>query len=257
MVAGFLGGKERRMSRAKVLLSSLAAVAAIGVASAPGASAGNPCKPVKGVSRCVFGIETTPGGEPEPIAVGQTVEAEWWGRGSYFNAGRYSFLCKDVVFNGSVAGFTGGAPLLSTPTATFQGTEAGAACRTVMGAAQISADASGWQFSLSVKEQGAGQYVVTDQLKPPTGSLLRFTAVYTEPGIPTVTCTFQAKSVKGTWAWAPKQAIGGTTPAAPFALDTEASNSAQCPAKGTLETSWRYFTSPPAGGSLPLVLAIH
>ncbi len=245
------------MSRAKVLLSSLVAVVAIGIASAPSASAGNPCKPVKGVSRCVFGIETTPGAEPEPLAAGQTVEAEWWGRGSYFNAGRYSFLCKDVIFNGSVGGFNGGGLLLDTPTATFQGTEAGGVCRTVMGAAQISADASGWQFGLSVKETGPSQYLITDVLKSTSGSPVRFTAVYTEPGIPTVTCTFQAKSVKGTWAWAPKEAIGGTTPAGLFALDTEASNSAKCPAKGTLETSWRFFASPPAGGSLPLVLAIH
>ena len=245
------------MWRAKVLLSSVAAVVAIGIAGVAPASAANPCKPVNGASRCVFGIETTPGGEPEPLAAGQTVEAEWWGRGSYFNAGRYSFLCKDVVFNGSVAGFKGGGPLLSTPTAIFQGNSSGGACTDVMGAAQISADASGWQFSLSVKEQGAGQYLVTDKLASTTGAPLRFTAVYTEPGIPTVTCTFQAKTVKGTWTWAPKEAIGGTTPAAPFKLDTEASNSAQCPAKGTLETSWRFFASPPAGGSLPLVLAIH
>ena len=245
------------MWRAKVLLCSLAAVVAIGIGGAQAASAGNPCKPVAGVSRCVFGIETSPGAEPEPISAGQTVEAEWWGRGSYFNAGRYSFLCKDVVFNGSVAGFKSGGPLFSTPTATFQGTEAGGVCRTVMGAAQISADASGWQFGLSVKEQGAGQYLVTDQLKSTTGSPIRFTAVYTEPGIPTITCTFQAKAVKGTWAWVPKEAIGGTTPAGPFTLDNEAGNSAQCPARGTLETSWRFFASPPAGGSLPLVLAIH
>ena len=128
----------------------------------------NPCKPVKGVSRCVFGIETTPGAEPEPIQAGQQIEAEWWGRGSYFDAGRYSFLCRDVVFNGSVAGFKGGAPLLSTPTANFQGTGAGGACNTVMGAAQISADASGWQFAFSFKETGAGQYLVTDQLETAT-----------------------------------------------------------------------------------------
>ena len=70
----------------------------------------------------MFGIETTPGAEPEPLVAGQTVEAEWWGRGSYFNAGRYSFLCKDVVFNGSVAGFKAGGPLLSTPTALFGAT---------------------------------------------------------------------------------------------------------------------------------------
>jgi hypothetical protein len=188
---------------------------------------------------------------------GQTVEAEWWGRGSYFNAGRYSFLCKDVVFNGSVAGFKAGGPLLSTPTAMFQGNESGGACRTVMAAAEVSADASAWQFRLSVKEQAPGQYLVTDELASTNGTPLRFTSVYTEPGITTVTCTFRAKTVKGTWAWAPHEQIGGTTGAAPFKLDTEASNSPQCPAKGTLETSWRFFASPPAGGLLPLVLAIH
>jgi hypothetical protein len=205
----------------------------------------------------VFGIETSPGAEPEPIAPGQTIEAEWWGRGSYFDAGRYSFLCKDVVFDGTVAGFKAGGPLLSTPTALFQGNESGGACRTVMAAAEVSADASGWQFRLSVREQAPGQYLVTDQLGSTSGTPLRFTAVYTEPGIPTVTCTFQAKGVKGTWAWVPHEAIGGSTPAAPFTLDTEASNSPQCPAKGTLETEWRFFASPPAGGFLPSVLAIH
>jgi hypothetical protein len=245
------------MLRMKVLLPGLAVVFTIGVAGAPPASATNPCKPTGGVSRCVFGIETTPGAELEPLHAGQTVEAEWWGRGSYFNAGRYSFLCKNVVFNGSVAGFTGGGLQLSTPTATFKGTEAGGACRTVMGAAQISADATGWQFSVSVKEQGAGQYLLTDLLKPAAGSQLRFTAVYTEPGLPTLTCTFQAKSVKGTWPWAPKERVAGSTPKGPFTLDTEASNSPQCPAKGTLETSWRFWASPPAGGSLPVLLAIH
>jgi hypothetical protein len=243
--------------RAKVTFLGLATLAAIGIAGAPAATASNPCKPVNGASRCVFGIETTPGAEPEPLTAGQTVEAEWWGRGSYFNARRYSFLCKDVVFNGSVAGFSGGAPLLSTPTATFQGNGSGGACTTVMGAAQISADASGWQFRLSVKEQAPGQYLVSDQLRSTAAAPLRFTAVYTEPGIPTVTCTFRAKTVKGTWAWAPKEAIGGTTPNAPFQLDTEASNSPQCPANGTLETSWRFFAASPAGGLLPLVLAIH
>jgi len=245
------------MLRAKICLTGSIAVLAAGVGAAGGAQAANPCKPVAGASRCVFGIETTPGAEPEPIAAGQTVEAEWWGRGSYFNAGRYSFLCKDVVFNGSVAGFKAGAPLFSTPTATFQGTESGGACRSVMGAASVSADTTGWQFRLSVTEQGAGSYLVSDQLSSTTGAPLRFTALYTEPGIPTITCTYQAKSVKGSWPWAPKEAVGGTSPNAPFKLDTEASNSPQCPAKGTLETSWRFFAAAPAGGLLPLVLAIH
>src|SRR5581483_7073380 len=145
----------------------------------------------------------------------------------------------------------------STPTALFQGTESGGACRTVMAAAEVSADASDWQFRLSVKEQAPGQYLVTEQLVSTAGSPLRFTAVYTEPGIPTVTCTFQAKTVKGSWAWVPNEPVGGTTDAAPFKLDTEASNSPQCPAMGTLETSWRFFASPPAGGLLPVVLAIH
>jgi len=244
------------MWRARVSLLGLAAVLAIGMAGAQSAAAANPCKPVKGVSRCVFGIQASPGAEPEPIVAGQTVEAEWWGRGSYFNAGRYSFLCKNVVFNGSVAGFKAGAPLLSTPTALFQGTESGGACRTVMAAAEVSADASGWQFRLSVKEPAPGQYVVTDRLASTGGKPLSFTAVYTEAGIPTVTCTFEAASVKGTWAWVPDEPVGGTSPAAPFKLDTEASNSPQCPAKGTLETSWRFFASPPAGGLLPIVLAI-
>lgn len=246
------------MWHAKILLAATASVLAIGIAGAQSATAAGPCKPAKGgVSRCVFGIETTPGAEPEPLVAGQTVEAEWWGRGSYFNAGRYSFLCKDVVFNGSVAGFKAGGPLLSTPTAMFQGNESGGACRTVMAAAEVSADASAWQFRLSVKEQAPGQYLVTDELASTNGTPLRFTSVYTEPGITTVTCTFRAKTVKGTWAWAPHEQIGGTTGAAPFKLDTEASNSPQCPAKGTLETSWRFFASPPAGGLLPLVLAIH
>jgi hypothetical protein len=246
------------MFQIKFSLPALAAALVVGLAGAQAASATNPCKAAKGgASRCVFGIETTPGAEPEPVAAGQAVEAEWWGRGSYFNAGRYSFLCKDVVFNGSVAGFKAGAPLFSTPTSAFQGTEAGGACRSVMGAANLSADTTGWQFRLSVTEQGAGSYLLSDQLSSTTGTPLRFTSVYTEPGIPTITCTYQAKSVKGTWQWAPKEAIGGTTPNAPFKLDTEASNSPQCPAKGTLETSWRFFASPPAGGSLPLVLAIH
>lgn len=242
--------------RVKLSVAATAAVVAAGVIAAPNASANNPCKPVNGVSRCVFGIETTPGAEPEPIHAGQMVTAEWWGRGSYFNAGRYSFLCHDVVFDGSVAGFKAGAPILSTPSATFQGPASGGACTDVMGAAEVSADASGWRFRLSVKEQGAGQYLVTDLLQGTAGPV-RFTAVYTEPGIPTVTCTFQAKTVKGSWTWMPKEAIGGTTPAGHFKLDTEAANSPQCPAKGTLETSWRFFASPPAGGSLPLVLAIH
>lgn len=246
------------MWHAKILLAATASVLAIGIAGAQSATAAGPCKPAKGsVSRCVFGIETTPGAEPEPLVAGQTVEAEWWGRGSYFNAGRYSFLCKDVVFNGSVAGFKAGGPLLSTPTALFGGNESGGACRTVMAAAEVSADAAAWQFRLSVNEQAPGQYLVTDELSSTNGTPLRFTSVYTEPGIPTVTCTFRAKTVKGTWAWAPHEQIGGTTGAAPFKLDTEASNSPQCPAKGTLETSWRFFASPPAGGLLPLVLAIH
>jgi hypothetical protein len=246
------------MWRAKISLAGLAAAfLAIGIVGTQTATAAKPCKPVAGASRCVFGIEPTPGAEPEPITPGQTIEAEWWGRGSYFNAGRYSFLCKDVVFNGTVAGFKAGGPLLSTPTALFQGNESGGACRTVMAAAEVSADATNWQFRLSVNEPSPGQYIVGDELVSTNGTPLRFTSVYTEPGLPTLTCTWQAKSVKGSWTWAPNEQIGGTTPAAPFKLDTEASNSPQCPAKGTLETSWRFYASPPAGGMLPLVLAIH
>ena len=74
-----------------------------------------------------------------------------------------------------------------------------------MGAATVSADATGWQFRLSVTEQSAGSYLVSDQLTSTVGTPLRFTSVYTEPGIPTITCTYQAKSVKGSWPWASKK----------------------------------------------------
>ncbi|MHB8532124.1 MAG: hypothetical protein ACYDC2_05335 [Solirubrobacteraceae bacterium] len=98
---------------------------------------------------------------------------------------------------------------------------------------------------------------ITDQLKTATRAPVRFTAEYSEPGFSPILCTFQASSVKGTSAWAAREQIGGRSTATPFKLDTGASNSPQCPPAGTLETSWRFAASPPAGGSLPLVLAIH
>jgi hypothetical protein len=242
------------MRLVKVALCVLAAFLAIGVA---GASASNACKPVNGVSRCVFGIETTPGAEPEPIQAGQPVQSEWWGRGSYFNAGRYSFLCRNVVFDGSVAGFMAGTPLFSASSADFQGVGAGGECNTITGTAHVSADTTNWQFRLGVTEQGAGQFLITDTLKTTTKAPLRFTAEYFEEGFAPIVCTFQAKSVKGTSTWAAHEQIGGRTAAAGFKLDTEADNSPQCSSSGKLETSWRFAASPPAGGFLPLVLAIH
>ena len=121
------------------------------------------------------------------------------GRGSYFDAGRYSFLCKDVVFDGSVAGFKAGGPLLSTPTALFQGNESGGACRTVIAAAEVSADTSGWQFRLSVKEPAPGQYLVTDPGRLDLRDASALHGCVHGAGNTTVTCNFQAKSVKGTW----------------------------------------------------------
>ncbi len=245
------------MWRVKVLGAGFAAMLAISLLLASAASAANPCKPVKGVARCVFGIQTTPGGEPEPLHIGQTIQQEWWGRGSYFDAGRYSFLCQHVAFEGTVASFVGGAPELATPTTSFVGRGSGGACTSVMGDVQVSADSSQWAIQLSVKEPTPGQFVISDRLNTPTKEPIAFTAVYSEDPLPPVTCTWTASGVKGTSPWVAGQQILGTTPAQAFKLDEGASNSPQCSTSGKLETSWRFSAAPPAGGLAPMVLAIH
>jgi hypothetical protein len=247
------------MWRIKVLGAGLAAMLGMSVALSSVASASNPCKPVKGVSRCVFGIQSTPEGEPEPLHVGQTIQAEWWGRGSYFNAGRYSFLCHQVVFDGTVAAFSGGAPAFATPTTSFVGAGSGGACTSVTGDVQVSADSSHWLIQLSVNESTTtpGQFMIKDVLKTTTKEPIDFTAVYSEPGLPSVVCTWTAASVKGTSTWVAKEQLMGRTAAQAFRLDEEASNSPQCSKSGKLETSWRFSAAPPAGGLAPLVLAIH
>jgi hypothetical protein len=244
------------MSRVKVLGGGLAAMLAAGMVLAAGASAGNPCKPNRGVSPCVFGIQTTPEGPPEPLRVGQTIQAEWWGRGSYFNAGRYSFLCHDVVFGGTVQSFLGGAPVFSTPATDFMGGGSGGACTSVSGDVQVSAPSADWTIQLSVKSTGASGYEIKDQLGTSDKKPVSFAAVYSEPGLPAVDCTWTAKHVKGTSSWVADEQIQGLTPAQAFKLDTEATNSPQCPASGKLETHWRFDAAPPAGGLLPVVLAI-
>jgi hypothetical protein len=245
------------MSRVKVLGAGFAAVLAMSMVLASGASASNPCKPVKGVSRCVFGIQNTPAGEPEPLHVGQAIQAEWWGRGSYFNAGRESFLCHQVIFGGTVAKFSGGAPTFVTPTTSFVGSGSGGACISSMGTVQVGADSSHWTMQLSVNESTPGQFVITDLLKATTKEPINFTAVYSEESLPPVVCTWTAASVKGTSPWVAGQQIMGRTAAQAFRLDKEASNSPQCPKSGKLETSWRFAAAPPAGGLAPMVLAIH
>jgi hypothetical protein len=243
------------MSRVKVSAAGFSAMLAMSMILASGASAINPCKPVKGVSRCVFGTQTS--GEPEPLHVGQTIEQEWWGRGSYFNAGRYSFLCHQVNFGGTVASFPGGAPLFATPTTSFVGAGSGGACMSVMGNVQVSADSSHWAIQLSVNEVTPGQFVITDLLKTTTKEPIDFTAVYSEEPLPSVVCTWTAASVKGISPWVAGQQIMGSTPAQAFKLDKEASNSPQCTTSGKLETSWRFSADPPTGGLAPMVLAIH
>lgn len=245
------------MWRVKVLGAGFAAMLAMSLLLASAASATNPCKPVKGVSRCVFGTQTTPGGEPEPLHIGQTIQQEWWGRGSYFDAGRYSFLCQQVVFAGTVASFVGGAPELATPTTSFVGRGSGGACTSVMGDVQVSADSSHWAIQLAVSEPTPGQFVLSDRLKTTTKEPIDFTAVYSEDPLPPVACTWTTLGVKGTSPWVAGQQIMGTTPAQAFRLDEEASNSPQCSKSGKLETSWRFSAAPPAGGLAPMVLAIH
>ena len=61
----------------KVLGAAFAAMLAMSLQLASVASATNPCKPVNGVSRCVFGTQTTPEAEPEPLHIGQTIQQEW------------------------------------------------------------------------------------------------------------------------------------------------------------------------------------
>jgi hypothetical protein len=247
------------MWRVKVLGAGFAATLAMSMVLASGASASNPCKPVNSVSRCVFGIQTTPEGEPEPLHVGQAIQAEWWGRGSYFNAGRYSFLCHQVNFGGTVAKFSGGAPAFATPTTSFIGAGSGGACTSVSGTVNVSADSSHWTIQLSVNESTSmpGQFVINDVLKTTTKEPIHFTAVYSEEGASSVVCTWTAASVKGTSLWVPKEQIMGRTAAKAFGLDKEASNSPQCPTSGKLETSWRFTAAAPAGGLAPIVLAIH
>jgi hypothetical protein len=247
------------MWRIKVLGAGLVSLLAISFVVASGAWATDPCKPVNGVSRCVFGIQSTPEGEPEPLGVGQAIQAEWWGRGSYFNAGRYSFLCHEVVFAGTVAKFSMGAPVFATPTTDFIGAGSGGACTTSMGTAQVSADSSHWMIGLSVKESTTtpGQFVINDLLKTSTKEPVHFTALYSEEGVAPVTCTWSAASVKGSSLWVAKEQIMGRTAGRRFKLDTEASNSPQCPMSGKLETSWRFSAALPAGGLAPIVLAIH
>ncbi len=246
------------MGRVKIWGPWFAVMLAMSMMLAAGASASNPCKPVKGVSRCVFGIQTSAEGEPEPLHAGQAVQQEWWGRGSYFNAGRYSFLCHQVNFGGTVASLSaGGAPVFSTPTTSFMGAGTGGACTSVMGSVQVSADSSHWLIQLSVNESTPGQFLITDLLKTTTKEPIDFTAVYAEESAPPVVCTWTAASVKGTSAWVAGQQIMGRTSAGPFGLDKEASNSPQCSKSGKLETSWRFSAAPPAGGLSPLVLAIH
>jgi hypothetical protein len=247
------------MWRVKVLGAGFAAMLALNAVLASGASASNPCKPVNGVSRCVFGIQSTPEGEPEPLQVGQAIQAEWWGRGSYFNAGRYSFLCHQVIFGGTVAKFPGGAPTFATPTTQFIGAGSGGACTSVAGTVQVSADSSHWTIQLSVNESTTmpGQFVITDLLRTTTKEPIHFTAVYSEEGASSVVCTWTAGSVKGTSPWVAKEQLMGRTAAGGFRLDKEASNSPQCPASGKLETSWRFAAAPPPGGLAPIVLAIH
>jgi hypothetical protein len=247
------------MRRIRVFGAGVAVMLTLSIVPASGAFTGSPCKPVKGVSRCVFGIQLTPGGEPEPLQVGQAIQAEWWGRGSYFNAGRYSFLCHEVIFTGAtVAHFSGGAPVFAVPSATFVG-YTGSPCTTAMGTAQVSADASHWMMQLSVKESSSlpGQFVISDVLKTSTKEPVKFTAVYSEVGVPPTTCTWMAGSVKGTSMWAGNEQIMGMTAGQRFKLDKTASNSPQCPASGKFETNWRFSAASPAGGLLPLVLAIH
>jgi hypothetical protein len=245
------------MWRVKILGAGLTAMVAMSLLIASAASATNPCKPVKGVSRCVFGTQTTPGGEPEPLHIGQTIQQEWWGRGSYFDAGRYSFLCQHVTFGGTVASFMGGAPELATPTTSFVGRGNGGACTSVMGDVQVSADSSQWAIQLAVNEPTPGQFVISDRLKTMTKEPIDFTAVYSEEPLPPVTCTWTTLNVRGTSPWVAGQQIMGTTPAQTFRLDEEASNSPQCSKSGKLETSWRFSATPPAGGLAPMVLAIH
>ncbi len=233
------------------------AVLALSIVPSSGAFTHSPCKPVRGVSRCVFGIQSTPGGEPQPLAVGQAIQAEWWGRGSYFNAGRYSFLCHEVIFGGgSVAQFSAGAPVFAVPSAAFVG-YAGSPCTSATGTVQVTADASHWMIHLAVKEPTPGQFVISDVLKTSTKEPVRFTAVYSEVGVPPITCTWIAGSAKGTSIWAANEQIMGMTKAQGFKLDTTASNSPQCTMSGKFETNWRFSAVSPAGVPQPVVLAIH
>jgi hypothetical protein len=246
------------MWRVKAFGGGLAATLAMSVVLAAGASASNPCKPVKGVSPCVFGIQGAPEGEPEPLQVGQTIQAEWWGRGSYFSAGRYSFLCHQVIFGGTVAKFSGGAPAFATPTASFIGAGSGEACAGSLGTVQVSADSSHWTIQLSVKESTTmpGQFVISDLLKTTTKEPIDITAVYDEEGFSAVVCTWTATHVKGSSLWVAGEQVMGRTAAQRFRLDEEASNSPQCPTSGKFETSWRFTAASPAGGLAPVVLAI-
>jgi len=247
------------MWRIKVLGAGFVAMLALSIVPASGAFTHSPCKPVKGVSRCVFGIQSLPGGEPEPLAVGQAIAAEWWGRGSYFNAGRYSFLCHEVIFEGgTVAQFSGGAPVFAVPSATFVG-YTGGPCTSATGTVQVGADTPHWMIHLAVKESTTmpGQFVISDVLKSTTKEPVRFTAVYSEVGVPPITCTWIAPSVKGASTWVANEQIIGMTAGQAFKLDKTASNSPQCTASGKFETNWRFSAASPAGGLLPVVLAIH
>ena len=244
------------MSRATAASAGLAAAVSACLVLASGAAAAGPCAPVKGVSRCVFGTAGSAPGEPEPLRVGQAVQAEWWGRGSYFNAGRYSFLCHQVVFSGSVSRFAAGAPVFATPSVSFLGAAPGGACTSSIGAVQVSGQSQSWITTLSVKEPAPGQYQVTDSLRDATKTPLVISAHYDEEGVGPFTCTWSAATVSGRWTWVADEQIGGSTAHGPFKL-VPGSSGPLCPASGKLETLWRFSAAPPAGGFVPLVLAIH
>jgi hypothetical protein len=182
---------------------------------------------------------------------------EWWGRGSYFNAGRYSFLCHDVVFSGSVARYSGGVPVLATPTTTWEGAGSNGACTSSLGTVQVVAQSGTFSVQWGVLETTPGQFAIVDTLRAAPKALVSFTATYSEEGFAPVECTFSAGSVRGTSTWVAEEQIMGRTEAGRFHLNKEASNSSQCPASGKLETSWRFWAAPPAGGFVPIVLAIH
>jgi len=244
------------MWRVKVVAGGFAAVLAMSLVLASGASATNPCKPVKGVSPCVFGIQTTPGAEPEPLHVGQDIQLRLWGRGIQFSAGVYSFVCHEALFGGTVASFSGGGPVFATPTNSFIGTGAGGACNSALGPALVTADSTDWTVQLSLKESMPGQITMSDVLKTSTKQPVTIASVYTEAAASPVNCTWIAGSVKGAAPWVADEQIGGETTAQNFKLDRSASNSPLCPPSGKMKTSWQFSAAPPAGGLAPLVAAI-